>query len=371
MTKVYVRPETALVRPFIVCAILRGVTFTKERYDSFIDLQDKLHQNLCRQRSLVAIGTHDLSTVKGPFTYEALPPTDIEFIPLKQQKKYNAKDLLDYYLSNDQKLKRYVPLIQSSLVYPVVMDSERNILSLPPIINGAKSAITLDTKDIFIECTATDLTKAKIVLNTVCAMFSEYCSTPFEIEPVEVIDSRGSSTIYPDVGMKKFDVKIDYVNMCTGLKLTPGCAIDLLKKMQLEAEAKDDSSLTVRVPITRSDVLHSCDIMEDVAISYGYNNLPIELPMTSTVGKENPLAQICELLRVECATSGFTEVLTWALCSRKEIFDDLRLDEQENKAVSIGNPATVEFEVCRTTLLPGVLKTLGRSCSSSHCRGDA
>ena len=69
-----VRPETLLVRPFVVCAVLRGVTFDTARYNSFIDLQDKLHQNICRKRSLVAIGTHDLDTVQGPFTYEALPP---------------------------------------------------------------------------------------------------------------------------------------------------------------------------------------------------------------------------------------------------------------------------------------------------------
>lgn len=42
----------------------------------------------------------------------------------------------------------------------------RTVLSLPPIINGAHSAITLQTKNVFIECTATDLTKAKTVLNT-------------------------------------------------------------------------------------------------------------------------------------------------------------------------------------------------------------
>lgn len=68
------RPETLLVRPFVVCAVLRGVTFDTARYNSFIDLQDKLHQNICRKRSLVAIGTHDLDKVQGPFTYEALPP---------------------------------------------------------------------------------------------------------------------------------------------------------------------------------------------------------------------------------------------------------------------------------------------------------
>ncbi len=55
----------------------------------------------------------------------------------------------------------------------LVMDCfNRRVLSLPPIINGAHSAITLKTRNVFIECTATDLTKAKIVLNTmVCQMF--------------------------------------------------------------------------------------------------------------------------------------------------------------------------------------------------------
>ena len=53
--------------------------------------------------------------------------------------------------------------------------------------------LTLDTRDVFIECTATDLAKARIVLNTVTTMFSEYCSTPFEVEPVEVVDASGES----------------------------------------------------------------------------------------------------------------------------------------------------------------------------------
>jgi phenylalanyl-tRNA synthetase beta chain len=90
------KPETLLVRPFIVCAVLRGIKFDQARYDSFIDLQDKLHQNICRKRTLVAIGTHDLSTVTGPFTYEAHAPEDIEFVPLKQSEKFTAAGLMEH-----------------------------------------------------------------------------------------------------------------------------------------------------------------------------------------------------------------------------------------------------------------------------------
>jgi phenylalanyl-tRNA synthetase beta chain len=79
----------------------------------------------------------------------------------------------------DSHLRFYVPIIKDSPVYPVVVDSNGLVLSLPPIINGDHSKIKLSTTNVLIEVTATDLTKAKIVLNTVVAMFSQYCSSKF------------------------------------------------------------------------------------------------------------------------------------------------------------------------------------------------
>ena len=355
--KMFVKPETALIRPFVVCAVLRGVKFTKERYNSFIDLQDKLHQNLCRQRTLVAIGTHDLSTLEGPFTYEARSPSDISFRPLKQERSFTADALMEHYQS-DQKLKKFLHIIKDSLVYPVIYDSKGTVLSLPPIINGAHSAIALDTKDVFIECTATDLTKANVVLNTVCAMFSEYCSTPFEIEPVEVVDAFGKTSVYPNMESRKMEVSVDFINKRIGVELKADRIAELLVKMQLSGRvAADGKSVVVSVPPSRSDVLHACDVMEDVAIAYGFNNIVKCIPPTVTEGKELPLNQLSDLLRLEVATSGFTEVLTWALISRAENYGNIRKADDDS-AVSIGNPATAEFEVCRTSLLPGILKTL-------------
>ncbi|VVB16468.1 unnamed protein product [Arabis nemorensis] len=108
------------------------------------------------RRSLVTIGTHDLDTLQGPFTYES----------------FRADELIEYYKS-DINLKKYLHLIERSPVFPVLHDSNRTVLSLPPIINGAHSAISLQTNNIFIECTATDLTKAKIVLNTMVMRLTE------------------------------------------------------------------------------------------------------------------------------------------------------------------------------------------------------
>ncbi|WJX45817.1 phenylalanine--tRNA ligase [Trifolium repens] len=170
------------------------------------------------RRTLVAICTHDLDKLEGPFTYEALPPSSINFTPLKQERSFRADELMEFYKS-DLKLKKFLHIIEDSPVYPVIYDSKRTVLSLPPIINGAHSAITLETKNVFIECTATDLTKAKVVLNTMVTAFAEYCENKLVIEPVEVISSDGKSHIYPDLSVYNMEVSLSYINRLIGVSL--------------------------------------------------------------------------------------------------------------------------------------------------------
>lgn len=360
--KMIQKPETMLVRPFVVCAVLRGVKFDKARYDSFIDLQDKLHQNICRRRTLVAIGTHDLNTVKGPFTYEAHPPEDIKFTPLKQTREFNAAELMEHYKS-DQKLKHFLHIIDGSVVFPVIYDAERTVLSLPPIINGAHSAISLDTTDVFIECTATDLNKAKIVLNTVVTMFSEYSANKFAVEPVDVVSSSGDERAYPDFMTRFVDVDPDYVRKRIGVTaadIDTKAMAALLCRMQLPTKI-DGDVLRVEVPPTRSDILHPCDVAEDVAIAYGYNNINKEKagPNVVTVGAQQPLNNFSDLVRQEMASQGFSEVLTWILCSHDDNFANVNREDDGNCAAIVANPSSLDVQVARSSLLQGVLKAMG------------
>lgn len=372
MIKMHVKPETSSIRPYIVCAIIRGVTFDEASYNSFIDLQDKLHQNICRRRTLVAIGTHDLDTLRGPFTYEALPPSSINFVPLKQVKNFRADELMEFYKS-DLKLKKFLHIIEDSPVFPVLYDSNRTVLSLPPIINGARSAITLKTKNVFIECTATDLTKAKIVLNMMATTFSEYCERKFEIEPVEVIYSDGKSYIYPDISIYNMEVSLSYITGAIGVSLEADEVTSLLNRMQLRAEKSvsgdNDSNITVSVPPIRSDVLHPCDVMEDVAIAYGYDNvkdITIAKGYNITKGravslKPLRLEEFSHLIRLEMAMCGFTEVLSFILCSQNDNFAMLNHQDDRSTAVIIENPRSSENETARTSLMPGILKTVGQN----------
>ncbi|CAI5487307.1 unnamed protein product [Closterium sp. Naga37s-1] len=368
--RITVKPETALIRPFVVGAVLRNITFDQHRYNSFIDLQDRLHQNLCRRRTLVAIGTHDLDTLTPPFTYEALPPTEIKFVPLKQTKEFNAAELMEFYKS-DNKLKKFLHIISESPVFPVIYDANRTVLSLPPVINGSHSAIKLTTRNVFIECTATDLTKAKIVLNTVVTMFSEFCENKFEVEPVEVVSTEGQVAVYPQMEERDVETSVGYINKAIGVDLKAEEIARLLTRMQLpstvvEGRRGEDGAevVSVTVPPTRSDVLHPCDIMEDVAIAHGYNNIARTEPKTVCEGKQQPLNQLCDLLRGEVAQAGFTEVLTWALIARSENFEMVNLKDDGKTAVVIGNPRSADFEVVRSSLLPGMLKTLASNKDS-------
>lgn len=373
MLEMHVKPETYDVRPFVVCAVLRGITFNEASYKSFIDLQDKLHQNICRKRTLVAIGTHDLDTIQAPFSYEALPPSEISFVPLKQAKTFRADELMEYYES-DLQLKKFLHILKGSKVYPVIYDRNRTVLSLPPIINGAHSAIGLKTKNVFIECTATDLTKAKIVLNTVVTMFSEYCERKYEVETVKVLypDKRTSEIkssqdvgsqrdICPDLSVTRFRAHVSEITGRVGISLTAAEVIPLLKKMQLQAEESlvdDNRYISVSVPPTRSDILHSCDLAEDVAIAFGYNNIAKLKPDSMTIGQRQPLSLFTDKIRLEVCKAGYMEVVTWILGSEEENFTMLKRENDKVNAVIIGNPRTSDYKVARASLMAGLLKSL-------------
>jgi phenylalanyl-tRNA synthetase beta chain len=351
------------------------VTFNQERYESFIDLQDQLHRNLCRNRTLVAIGTHDYDTLSGPFEYHAKTPEDINFVPLTEtERSFNAKELMDHYNTDPtcKHLKPYVPIIYDEPAYPVIYDSKGTVLSLPPIINGRHSRIQLHTKNVFIECTATDKTKANIVLDTVVAMFSEHCSQPFTVEPVDInYESSGVVETTPILFSRTETAKVDFVNSIIGIECDPERMVKLCDKMQLGPARllEDGNTIQVTVPCTRSDILHAVDIAEDVGIAYGYNNIIKKVPQTSTVGGEQPLNHFGDLLRDEIARAGYTEVLTHGLVSTHDNFTALQKPVDMNLAVSLSNPANVEYEVIRTTLLPGLFKVLEHNKSASFTGG--
>jgi len=232
---------------------------------------------------------------------------------------------------------------------------------MPPIINSNHSKITLSTRNVFIDITATDRTKAEIVNNILVCMFSRYTSTPFTIEPIQILSAHNSQTRQaPNLTPRRTTASLPYINACCGLTLSPQDTCDLLKRMAYTATpSTDPSTLDILIPPTRADILHEADIMEDVAIAYGFNNLPHGFPkVSSTIAQPLAINKLSDIIRLEAAMAGWTEVLPLILCSHAENFSHLNRKDDGTTAVKLANPKTAEYQVVRTSLLPGLLKTL-------------
>lgn len=181
------------------------------------------------------------------------------------------------------------------------------------------------------------------------------------VEPVKVIyedPAQHSGYMTPQLDMRSMQTSVDSVESLVGVEIGREKVCRLCHQMQLNATLEsDNNTLTIDIPPTRPDVLHPCDISEDIAIAYGYNNIPMKLPPTPSTAMQQQVNHLTDLLRDEIAHAGFLECLTFGLVSRQENYTYLR-EANDQRSVSLANPKTADFEIVRTTLIPGLLKCL-------------
>lgn len=343
-------------REYIACGIIRGIKFDKDSYESFIGYQDKLHCSIGRNRSLLAIGTHDLDKIHGKITYQSIDLSDIQFTPLitdvkesqeiKNLKLISGAELKNHF-SNDKKIFKFFDLLSES-DKAVVFKCDDTVMSVPPIINSNTTKISLETKNIFVEVTGTDFNKVNTALKYILYNFRGD-----SVEYVDIVNEDTSEKIRtPQFHDFEYTISLETINKKLHLNLKAEEVKHLLERMLYEVTI-DSDSLIVHVFDVRGDVLHECDIIEDIAIAYGFNNFNFRCPPIYTVGFEDPINKFSDKVRQELAIFGFIEALTLTLLSKAENIVDPEL------AVILGNPKSKEYEVVRTSLLPGILKSIG------------
>ena len=137
---------------------------------------------------------------------------------------------------------------------------------------------------------------------------------------MRIVYPDGHEEFTPDMSPTIFNASIDYINSCTGLNLAQSQIIQYLRKMGNDASPAPSKTVSDRIIVevapTRPDILHQCDIMEDVAIAYGFNKLKKTFPATNTVANPLPINKLADIVRRESALSGFTEVLPLILVGR-------------------------------------------------------
>ena len=337
-------PNLANIRPVLGSAVIRGVTFDDESIQSIMSLQESLHWAVGRGRSKVAIGIHDLDTVKPPFHYIASPRSR-KFVPLD----YTEEMTMDEILGKHPKGRDYAKIVKDFPFFPLIVDRDDHVLSFPPIINGERTRVTIDTKNILLDTTGTDKRAVSVAVNIICTAMAEAGA---KIESVEI---GGVQT--PTLAPAERTVSVAECSRLLGIDLTAAMMASLLQKMRFGAKAAGADKVKVQVPCYRADIMHDWDLFEDVAIAYGYDRIQDLPPETSTVGKPHPVQITAALAREAFCGLGYLEVMPFTLTNEDVLYGKMQREEKIG-VLHVMHPISIENTVVRTDLLPLLLEFL-------------
>jgi len=346
-THMFISKEVMEIRPCISGGIVRGVTLDDISIKCLMELQEKLHVTLGRKRKKVSIGIHDLSKIEGPFTYDICSPHEPAFVPLQKDYEMTPQEILEEH----PKGKEYAHLLSEFNKYPIIKDSNDEVASLPPIINGALTTITEDTTDVLIDVTGLDQNAVDACVNIVAAALVERGGT---IEQLE-LKFPSENKIVPSMNPRVHEIDNEYLIKLLGFDPGQFVIFKAFRKCGMEPELKNDK-WSVKVPAYRADILHPIDLLEEVSIGIGYDEFPETLPQMTLFGKSLDSRKRESHCREIMLGLGFQEVVTLTLTSKKMLHDFTQRDSQDETEVA--NPVTEDYHVLRSSILPNLLELL-------------
>ena len=344
------------VRPYIVGAVVRNVRLDEDSVRELMEMQEDLHWGIGRDRKKASIGVHNLDAVRPPFTYTTAKPEEVKFVPLDCSEEMNLREVLEKH----EKGKTYRHLIDWAPRYPLLIDANGDVLSMPPIINGELTRVTERTRNLFIDVTGTDWNAINNSLNVLVTALADMGG---QIESV-LVKYPDRKVVLPDLTPQKMKFRIKYANRLLGLRLGENEAIECLRKCRLDAVRAGDGVLEVRIPPYRMDILHEVDLVEEVAIGYGYYRLEPTIPSSKVSGEQHPISRFANAVRQIMIGLGFMEVMNFILTNERVHYLMMRL--KSGKAVRLANPVSAEYSICREWLLPSLMKNLSENKHESY-----
>lgn len=339
--------EVKDIRPYTVCAIVKNLSLGNNEIKSIMDLQEKLHITVGRNRKKVAIGIYPLEKIKLPITYTAKKPSEIKFIPLGLEKELNAMQILKIHPAG----KKYKELLKGCQKYPVFVDSENKILSMPPIINSREAGkIEEKTKEVFVECSGSDLNTIKKTLNILVTTLADMGGKIYQMNI-----QYEKKIVTPDLTPEKMPISLKNTNKLLGLSLGQKDISRLLEKM-----GHDYKNQAAVIPAWRTDILHEVDLIEDIAIAYGYENFKPEIPSISTIAQESRESRIKNSIAEILTGLGLIETSSYHLIKSEE----LKVIKVQ-KPIELENSKT-EYKILRPNLLIPALRILGENIDTEY-----
>jgi phenylalanyl-tRNA synthetase beta chain len=346
--KVFVSKEVEEIRPYIAFAKIEGVNFNDTKLKQIMDFQENLHWVIGRDRKKVAIGIHNANVINSPYNYIATNKNENSFIPLEEDKTMTPEEVLE----NIEKGSKYAHLIDKFDKYPMILDKDNQILSMPPIINGELTKLSENTTNILVDVTGTDEKAVNQSLNIICSSFAEVGG---QIKSLEII-YENKSIVTPNLQPKTKIVHVSTTNELIGIDINAEQTKKLLEKARMGASIINEDELEVKIPAYRIDILHEYDIVENIAIQYCINKIDAKLPDLSTVAYEHNWFKSDKTLREIMIGLGYQEVMSLMLTSEDSHY--VKMNRPEDEHVQVARPITIDGTMIRKSIINTLMEFL-------------
>lgn len=343
--KVIVEPSVKDVRPYTACAVVKNLKFDDEKIKEIIQIQEKLHVTYGRNRKKVAIGVYPFEKIKPPIRFIAKKPAEIKFRPLEYPAELTGLQILSKHPTG----REYGHLLEGKDKFPIFVDADEQVLSMPPIINSHNiGKITESTKDVFVECSGFDYGVLARCLNMIVAALADMGGEIFSVEIDFQSDKK--KIISPNMEPSEMPIELSYVNQRLGLDIKDKDLKPLLEKM-----GHGYSKGKALVPSYRADILHPIDLVEDIAIAYGYENIPEEIPKVATVGEESEFEKFARKISEMLVGLGMIECKTYHI-TNKDI--QTTLMNHDIEVIELANALNQEYNVLQAWAIPSLMQVL-------------
>lgn len=342
--EVFVDPGIKKVRKYFFTFLANGPKIG-EYLRPLIDYQERIHDSVGKDRKKVSIGIHDLSKIEPPIAYRPVPRKKLTFTTYD-----GMTGTADQILRKHQKGLQYAKLIETDEV-PVIFDSAEGVLSVPPVINGSKSAISESSSSFFVDLTGNDLRAIRSAFYLLTNFFS-VCGYKIDIpHHAGSPDPKDAEILNHD--SRNVILTVEAIGDFLGIVVSLDSAKKLLERMGIQA-SKSKTELTCSIPGYRDDVMGVADVVEDLAKAIGYSHIPETRLSIDSIGSENADHFQASRARELLIGAGFQEVMTYFVTSR-----DIYSPFSDKQNYTIINPKNQEFSIIRNVLYPNMLHFLG------------
>jgi len=347
-----VKSEVSKIRPFVTGLVAKDGKIDDKTIKQLMAMQEDLHFGIGRKRKKSSIGIHDLDKISFPLVYTT-SNRNHRFIPLNSEKEISISEIL----TSTDVGKDYGYILGNSSKVPLILDAKQKTVSFPPIINAAVTTVTTKTKNLLVEITGINKEDAEDMLSVVATILQ---SAGFTLESVQISGAKNSS---PKLEQKKMSVSTSLVNQILDLNLNASKIISSLKKSRLDASIKD-KNIICTIPAYRFDIFGPMDLVEEVALGYGIQNLEPTLSPSETIGQTNPVSMQLKSLNQIMIGLGYLEALNSSLTSKRVLYEMTNKDSKN--IISVLDSKSQEHTILRDSILPGLLENLSRNIHESY-----